>query len=86
MFARAIFNMGDKEGVMVPDVAVMKQMGSSERYVYVIKDGKAERRSVKVGRQVGSNVDILSGVEAGEEVAVTGLSKLTDGAEVEVKE
>lgn len=86
MFARAIFNMGDKEGVMVPDVAVMKQMGSSERYVYVIKDGKAVRRSVKVGRQVGSNVDILSGVEAGEAVAVTGLSKLTDGAEVEVKE
>lgn len=50
MFARSTFNMGDKEGIMVPDVAVLKQVGSSERYLYVVKDGKAERRSVKVGR------------------------------------
>ena len=86
MFARSIFNMGDKEGIMVPDVAILKQVGSAERYLYVIKDGKAERRSVKVGRQVGKNVDILSGVSAGEEVAVTALSRLDDGVEVEVKE
>ena len=71
MFARTIFNMGEKEGVMVPDVAVQKQVGSSERYLYVIKDGKAERRRVTQGRQSGSRIDILSGVEEGEAVAVT---------------
>lgn len=85
MFARSTFNMGDKTGVMVPDVAVQKQVGSSERYLYVIKDGRAERRSVKVGRQIGGEVDILSGVAAGEEVAVTAISRLDDGVEVEVK-
>ena len=83
MFARSTFNMGDKEGIMVPDVAVLKQVGSSERYLYV---GKAERRSVKVGRQIGSDVDILSGVADGEQIAVTALSRLADGVEVEVKE
>ena len=81
MFARSTFNMGDKEGIMVPDVAVLKQVGSSERYLYVVEDGKAERRSVKVGRQIGSDVDILSGVADGEQIAVT-----ADGVEVEVKE
>lgn len=85
MFARTTFDMGHKQGVMVPDVAVQKQVGSAERYLYVIRDGLAERRSVKVGRQIGSEVDILSGVEPGEEVAVTALSKLGDGVEVEVK-
>ena len=85
MFARSTFDMGKKEGVMVPDVAVQKQVGSAERYVYVIKEGRAHRRSVRVGRQVGGYVDILSGVEAGEDVAVTALSKLYDGARVEVK-
>jgi len=85
MFARTIFNMGEKDGVLVPDVAVQKQMGSAERYVYVIKDGAAERRSVKVGRQIGDKVDILSGVAAGEEVAVTALSRLGDGVQVEVR-
>ena len=86
MFARSTFNMGDKEGIMVPDVAVLKQVGSAERYLYVVKDGKAERRSVKVGRQIGKDVDILSGLAAGEQVAVTGLTRMADGIEVEVKE
>ena len=47
MFARSTFNMGDKEGIMVPDVAVLKQVGSSERYLYVVKDGKAAEISQK---------------------------------------
>ena len=86
MYARTTFDMGSKEGVMVPDVAVQKQVGSAERYLYVIVgDSVAERRSVKVGRQVGDRVDILSGIEAGEPVAVTALSKLFDGAKVDIK-
>lgn len=76
MFARTGFNMGEKEGVMVPDVAVQKQVGTAERFLYVIKgDSVAERRRVEVGRQVGDRVDILSGVAPGERVAVTALSK-----------
>lgn len=87
MYARTSFDMGGKTGVMVPDVAVQKQVGSAERYVYVlVGDTIAERRSVEVGRQVGDRVDILRGVTAGEQVAVTALSKLFDGARVEIKE
>lgn len=84
MFARTYFDMGKKEGVMIPDVAVQKQVGSSERYVYVIKEGVAERRRVELGRQVGSYIDVLSGVEPGEQVAVTALSRLENGAKVEI--
>lgn len=87
MYARTSFDMGGKTGVMVPDVAVQKQVGSAERYVYVlVGDTIAERRSVEVGRQVGDRVDILRGVASGEQVAVTALSKLFDGARVEIKE
>lgn len=84
MFARASFEMGKKQGVMIPDVAVQKQVGSSERYAFVIKDGKAERRRLILGRQVGSMVDVLSGITVGEQVAVTGLTRLDNGVEVEV--
>ena len=86
MYARTTFNMGEKSGVMVPDVAIQKQAGSSERFVYVIENGVALRRSVKVGRQEGSMVDILSGVSVGESVAITAISKLYDGVMVDVKE
>lgn len=84
MFARTYFDLGVRQAVMVPDVAVQKQLGSSERYVYVIKEGVAERRRVEVGRQVGQRVELLSGVEAGEQVAVTALSRLENGINVEI--
>lgn len=87
MFARTIFDLGEKEGIMVPDVAIQKQVGTAERYLYVITaDSVAERRAVKLGRQVGGSIDVLSGVEPGEQVAVTALSKLYDGAKVTVKQ
>lgn len=84
MFARTEFNMGSRKSLVVPDVAVQKQMGVNDRYVYVIKDGVAERRVVTLGRQVGQQVEILSGVTEGEEVAITALSKIKNGTTVEV--
>lgn len=86
MYARTVFDMGQKTGVMVSDVAIRKQHGSSERFLYVIrKDSVAERRSVEVGRQVDDRIDILSGVAPGEQIAVTSLSKLYDGAKVRIE-
>ncbi|MCM1151570.1 MAG: efflux RND transporter periplasmic adaptor subunit [Alistipes sp.] len=87
MFARTIFDLGEKQGVMIPDVAIQKQVGSAERFVYVVEgDSIAVRRTVRPGRQVGDRIDILSGVEAGERVAVTAFSRLYDGARVSVKQ
>ena len=84
MYARAIFNMGQRQSVMVADKAVQKQSGSSERYVYVIKDGVADYRFVTDGRRVGDMVEIIEGLEAGEEVATTSFTRLMSGKAVTV--
>jgi RND family efflux transporter MFP subunit len=84
MYARATFNMGTRTGVMVDDVAVQKQAGSSERFVYVIKDGVAEFRFVRDGRRVGNKINILEGLEEGEQVATTSFIRLTNGKKVEI--
>lgn len=84
MFARATFHMGEIEGVMVDDVAVQKQAGSSERFVYVINNGVAEFRFVRDGRRVGTKVSIVEGLEPGEQVATTSFVRLTNGKAVEV--
>lgn len=84
MYARTTFNMGTRTGVMVDDVAVQKQAGSSERFVYVIKDGVAEFRFVRDGRRVGNKVNIIEGLEAGEQVATTSFIRLTNGKKVEI--
>jgi RND family efflux transporter MFP subunit len=86
MFARSVINMGDTQGVMVPDVAVQKQVGSNERFVYVISEGAAHRRTVTPGRQIGGMIDISEGVAAGEQVAVTSFTRLSDGTKVMIND
>lgn len=85
MFAHSTFSMGSKAGVMVPDIAIQKQFGSAEHFVYVASGGKAERRRVVKGRQVGSLIDV-TGVEVGEDILVTAFSRLSDGEAITIKE
>ncbi|MFI3323561.1 MAG: efflux RND transporter periplasmic adaptor subunit [Rikenellaceae bacterium] len=85
MFARTTFAMRSKDGIMIPDIAVQKQVGTDDRFVYVNKGGVAERRAVTIGRLVGSQYDILSGLEAGEEVLTTAFSRVSNGTAIQVK-
>ena len=84
MFARATVNFGDEQHVLVPDVAVVKQIGAGDRYVYVYKDGKVSYNKVELGRQIGDQYEILSGVRDGDQVVTAGQTKLANGREVEV--
>lgn len=85
MFSRTLLNFGIKNGVTVKDLAVQKQYGSNENFVFVVKDGKVIRRTVETGRRLGDRINILSGVEAGEEVVASGFSRLNNGAAIEVR-
>ena len=85
MYARTIFNMGQRQSVMIPDQALQKQVGSSERFVYVIENGVADYRFVTDGRRVGNMIEITEGLEAGDEVATTSFARLMNGSLVEVE-
>lgn len=84
MFARVKMNFGNMKHVVVPDMAVIKQSGSAERYVYVYNNGKVTYRKVELGQRLGAEYELLSGVENSETVVISGQSKLNDGIEVEV--
>jgi RND family efflux transporter MFP subunit len=84
MFARVKMNFGNIKHVVVPDIAVVKQSGSAERFVYVYADGKVSYRKIELGQRLGAEYELLSGIENGEVVVVSGQSKLNDGVEVEV--
>jgi RND family efflux transporter MFP subunit len=84
MFARVQMEFGKTKRVCVPDLAIVKQSGSGARYVYVYNNGKVDYKQVEIGRRVDANYEILSGLNAGEQVVVAGHSKLVDGKEVKV--
>lgn len=86
MYARVTVDFGARESVVLPDAAVLKQQGSGQRNVFVLKsDGTVELRNVTVGRHFGSTYEIASGIEAGEQVLTGGHSNLKSGDKVEVK-
>ena len=86
MFARAIFNFGDQNHVVVPDQAIVKQSGSGERFVYVFKDGKVFYHKVELGRRMGDEFELISGVANNASVVIAGQSRLADGVDVRVVE
>lgn len=84
MFARVSLNLGTKNHVVVPDKAVVKQTGSGDYYVYVYKDGKVSYNKVELGQRLGDKYELISGVESGSQVVVSGQTRLINGSEVEL--
>ena len=84
MYARATLNYGTRESVVVPDQAVVKLMGSGDRFVYIYENGKVKYQKVELGRRFDNKYEILSGVESGAQVVIAGQSALKDGIEVEI--
>lgn len=85
MFARVTLPYGKQNHVVAPDRAVNKLMGSGDRYVYVLEaDGTVRYSKVELGRRLGAEWEILSGLESGETVVVKGVNALTNGCKVEV--
>ena len=85
MFARAQINFGTENHVVVPDVAVVKQPGSGERFVYLYDNGKVNYVKVELGQRLDDAYELLGGVADGATVVVAGQTRLTDGAEVRVE-
>lgn len=86
MFGRVQLNLGTAERVVVPDKAVVKQQGSGNHFVYVYNpaDGTVDFRQVQLGRRMGSEYELISGVDTGSQVVVSGQTRLTNGAKVEL--
>ena len=86
MYGKAIINFGSADHVVVPDMAVKKQAGSGDYFVYTYKDGIVKHNKVELGQRMGDRYELISGVEPGASVVVVGVEKLVDGMEVEVIE
>jgi len=87
MFSRVVINFGTEEHVVVPDLAIVKQAGSGDRYVYVYNSntGKVSYEKVELGRRMDDRYEIISGLKDGDQVVIAGQSRLSNGASVEIE-
>ena len=86
MFARVTASFGINHHVVVPDVAVVKQQGSGEHFIYVLQpDNTVSYTKVELGRRMGNRYEIVSGINEGDVIVTEGQARLKNGVAVQVK-
>ena len=87
MYGSAIFSTSDdvdagKNMLVIPANAFVN--GISSNQVFVVENNTAKLTKVVVGKTVGTNVEVISGIKEGTEVVTTGQINLTNGTKVKV--
>lgn len=82
-FGRVAMPVGETSALRVPAAAVV-QRGQMEM-VFVVSDNQAQLRLVKTGKRIGGEVELVSGVEAGEKIVVESATGLMDGQPLTIK-
>lgn len=81
LFARVRLVVSQKQNaLMIPEQALIPE--GDGLFVYVIADGKAQRRDVRVGQRRPGYAEILTGLSAGDTVITGGLQKVAPGTAV----
>jgi RND family efflux transporter MFP subunit len=75
---------GPKPVAIIPKSAV--RSGGDNAYVFLVKNGKVERRGVKVGNDRGSDVEVMAGVNSGDSLVARGPENLQDGDTVRISQ
>lgn len=83
-FARISLSLeATDNALMVPTQAVVPELNGHK--VYLLKQGKVAEQVVEIGSRSATQVQILSGINAGDSVLTTGILQVRPGSEVEVK-
>jgi RND family efflux transporter MFP subunit len=75
---------GPQAVAFIPKGAVRSDANAS--FVFLIRDGKVERRAVNLGLDRGTDVAVLAGVTPGDSLVVKGPENLHDGDKVEIRQ
>jgi RND family efflux transporter MFP subunit len=76
-FGRVAIPVSETHVLRAPATAVV-QRGQME-FVFIVADHRAQLRIVKTGRRFGNEIELLSGVSAGEQVVTEHAASLIDG-------
>lgn len=82
-FVRISLNLGrNEEAIMVPSIAIIPE--ADGHLVYLVRDGKADSVKVKIGKRTAQEVEIVSGVNVGDSLVISGVQQIKDGTVVQV--
>ncbi len=69
--------------ILIPEAAIAQTFGGDQAAVFVVDGNQTvQMRKVRLGVRLANNVEVISGIEAGENVVVEGLQKIGPGFKV----
>lgn len=74
----------DEDAIIVPSSALFREQ--KDWAVFVVADGRAQRRKVRIGRNNGTQAEVLEGLKKGETVILFPASDISDGTRVEQRD
>ena len=81
LFARVLLVTQQRDdALLIPEQAIFAR--GAESYVYVVREGKAVLTRIALGLRQGARVEVIEGLNAGDQVVSAGHLKLRDGAPV----
>lgn len=81
MFCRVNVNMKTrKDALVIPLSAIVKE--NNAEGIFVINDGKSYYKTITSGLSDGKNVEVISGLKAGDKIVTLGMNNLKDGTVV----
>lgn len=81
-YARVELTTRNDAALLVPSVAVLQSVKNTS--VYTVEDGVAVRKTVETGQRNSAQIEILRGLEAGDEIITSGIQSVRDGQTVNV--
>jgi membrane fusion protein (multidrug efflux system) len=84
MLARCTFDRRTIEDAIVAPLFAIQDKGG-ERVVYIVEDGVAKARVIEPGVVTGYEVQIVSGLEPGDQLIISGQTEVEEGTQVVVQ-
>jgi len=85
MYASIELEIGETTSLVVPAIAILKQEGTNNRFVFINENGVAKQVEVKIGKRFDDMVELKTNhINAGSELIVDGQANLLNGSKINV--
>ncbi|GET31498.1 cation efflux system protein [Prolixibacter bellariivorans] len=85
MYGKVAIHVGRDVANLVPAIAVLKQEGTNQRYLFKYVNGKAQRVDIQLGERFDADIEVISDkLKPGDQIIVVGQANLVEGNDVKI--
>lgn len=85
MYSKADLKLGEVAAIVVPEIAIVQQEGTNNRFLFINQNGVAKKVKIELGERINDQLEVISeDLKEGDELIIAGQAVLMDGSKVKV--